>query len=299
MKNIFKVFAAAALLSIAACTPKGEYVTYNYVNIPASAVVNEDVVLEIPISTIAQNGVGSEGTQVQFKITEMTGTNGVDYTVEPANGIVTTTMDTPGKIIIKPTDKSGQYTGDYKLSIELIGVNGGDFTIGGSYKTVVTIKDIDHPLSEILGTYAVQHVYFYDGSLYYGRYDMELKPVDGNVNQVACTGINMFAADYNDATGSFDVIGDVSKDMKTITFVCPQAVKFTTGSDNGTLELYHTEYEDGYQVYDDNIIYNATATGYSSEQGAGFVDKYVWPSYGGFGVGTITHKLGVTTWTKK
>ena len=296
MKNIYKVFAAAALLSIAACTPKADYVTYDFVNVPATAVTNEDVVLEIPVQTVAQSGVGSEGAEVQFKVIEVKGANGVDYTVEPANGIVSTTMDTPGKIVVKPTNKVGEYTGDYKLAIELTGVSG-DFSIGGSYQTSITIKDIDHPLSEILGTYAVQHVYFYDGSLYYGRFDMELKPVDGNINQVACTGINMFAADYNNAAGDFDVIGDVSEDMKTITFVCPQAVRFSTGY--GTLELYHTEYKGGYMVYDDNIIYTATATGYQSEQGAGFVDEYVWPSYGGFGVGTITHQLGVTTWTKK
>lgn len=258
---------------------------------------NEDVTLSVPIQTVAKTGVGSESTQVQFKVVEVVGKNGVDYTVEPASGVINTTVDTPASIVVTPTNKLGQYTGDYKLKIELTAVNGGDFTIGGSYSTTITIKDIDHPLAAILGEYAVQHVYFYNGGLYYGRYNMNLNPVDGNVNQVACTGINQMAADYNDSDGSFDVIGDVSEDMKTITFVCPQAVEFSTG--NGTLELYHTEYSDGYQVLDDNIIYTATATGFQSTQGAGFVDAYVWPSYGGFGVGTATHRLGVSQWVKQ
>ena len=296
MKNIFKVFAAAALLSLAACTPKAEFKSYNFVNIPSSAITTEVKPVVIPIQTIAKNGVGSESTDVQFKVIEVVGSNGVDYTVEPANGIIKTTMDTPASIVVKPTNKAGQYTGDYKLKIELTGVPG-DFTIGGSYQTNVTIKDIDHPLSVILGEYAVQHVYYYNGGLYYGRYSMNLNPVSGNINQVACTGINKMAADFNDANGSFDVIGDVSEDMKTITFVCPQAVKFSTGY--GTLELYHTEYSGGYMLYDDNIIYTATETGYQSTQGAGFVDQYVWPSYGGFGVGTATHRLGISQWVKQ
>ena len=318
MKNIYKVFAAAALLSIAACTPKAEYVTYNFVNIPSSAVVNEDVVLEIPIQTVAQSGVGSEGTQVQFKITEIVGANGVDYTVEPANGIVTTTMDTPGKIVVTPANYLGKHTGDYKLAIELTGVNGGNFTIGGAYKTSVTIKDIDHPLSQILGSYDVA-CWSGDastGSGYSNKYTMELLPVDGDVTSVYCTALNYFPVYLKGNFGKDDadirVIGKVSADKKTITFE-PQKTKADLGY--GPIWIYSSDWEvvDDELVevchVDEKIVYTATATGYKSDQGVAYIEEPggdSWGSYYGFGLGNRSTPLFglpdgyfTTTWTKK
>lgn len=318
MKNIFKVFAAAALLSFAACTPKSEYVTYNFVNVPSSAVVNEDVVLEIPIQTVAQSGVGSEGAEVQFKVIEVKGANGVDYTVEPANGIVSTTMDNPGKIVVRPTNKVGQYTGDYKLAIELTGVNGDDFTIGGVYQTSITIKDIDHPLSKILGTYAVA-CWSGDASTgkgYTNKYTMELLPVDGDVTSVYCTALNYFPVYLKGNFGEGDkdiyVVGKVSDDMKTITFA-PQATKADLGY--GPIWIYSSDWvvEGGKLTekcyVDEKIVYTATADGFKSDQGVAYIEEpggESWGAYYGFGLGNRSTPLFglpdgyfTTTWTKQ
>lgn len=212
MKNIYKVFAAAALLSFAACTPKAEYVTYDFVNVPANALTNEAAVLEIPVKAVAQSGVGSEGTDVQFKVVEIVGTNGVDYTVEPANGIVSASMDIPGKIVVRPTNKVGEYTGDYKLAIEITGVSG-DFTVGGSYRTTVTIQDIDHPLAEMLGTYKSTEIIV---DAWGDKYEIvsEVSPVSGSVNQVTVSNLCPYSA-KNGYTHKFK--GIVDDDMTTIT----------------------------------------------------------------------------------
>ena len=218
MKNIFKVFAAAALLSIAACTPKAEFKSYNYVSVPSSAVTTEAAAVVIPVQAYSKTGVGSEGTEVQFKVVEVKGSNGVDYTVEPANGIINTSVDTPANIVVTPVNKVGEYTGDYMLVIELTGVNNDKFTIGGSYSTDITIQDIDHPLAEMLGTYkSTETIVDAWGDKYV--IVSEVAPVAGSVNQVTVSNL----CPYSAAAGyKHKFQGTVDKDMTTITIPSQQ-----------------------------------------------------------------------------
>lgn len=318
MKTYIKLLAclsfAAALCS---CNEKATYTTYPFIRFEDSSYpINENAgTVKIPVYAYnkTRNDVVIPRAQggpenATFVVYDGSAKKDVDFTVSPANGVLSFDEDGVAYIELTIDNKSGVYTGNLNFSIELTGAGDG-YTLAGSSvcSTTITINDLDHPLAEILGEYDVVTYYFYSGSIYTAEYVMELVPVDGDVHSVACTGINKMASDFNDEKGSFNVIGAVSEDMKTITFP-PQSVKFSTG--NGEMWLYSTDYVNsagtstGYYAYDEDIVYTSTEDGiFTSGQGAGFIDDYVWPSYGGFGVGVRTGKLigadFTTTWTKK
>ncbi len=308
MKNYIKFIAGLVVAaSLASCSQKVEFVTSSFASVDKTgySFAENSAGGQLGVTVFPMNG--APNSEVSFKVVDGTAKKDVDFKVEPANGILVFDEDSTAYITVTPIDFDG-YTGNKKFTIELTGASNG-YTIGGFNTITVTITDKDHPLAPILGAYDVV-TYYYDsnsGNIGQAKYQMELVAVEGDITRVACTGINKMAIDYNDGEGSFNVIGDVSEDMKTISFATPQAVKFTTGY--GTLSLVWTDFSDGdpasemgYYVFNGPILYTATETGFTSEQGAGFLDEYVWPQMGGFGVGNnLGAAIGAdlsTTWTK-
>lgn len=155
MKQIFKILAGAAVIaSSAACSQKIDFETFSYARLEAGAYTfNEDAgTVTVPVFARAKDGSPLSGGSVSFEVVDNTAKAGTDFTVEPAGGSVTLS-DGKGAITIHIVNKSGEFTGDCNFYINLTGVSDG-LTLGGIYNTRVTIKDLDHPLANLFGTYS-------------------------------------------------------------------------------------------------------------------------------------------------
>ena len=110
------------------------------------------------------------------------------------------------------------YTGNLNFAIELTGAGDG-FTLPGEAvsSTLVTIKDLDHPLSAILGTYKTPVVADAWGDKYV--ITSTLEPVDGSVSEVTISNICPYSVQ---AGYAHKLQGYVSEDRKTLTVPAEQ-----------------------------------------------------------------------------
>ncbi len=313
MNKISKIFIGlVSVMALASCAEEAVYTTSPFVRFDSATYeVQENAgVIDIPVLAYPLNADLSfprEGatTTVTFEVIENTATKGDYFTVEPANGVLTFDNASKANIKVTVTDKSGEFTGPKDFKIKITSASDG-YTIGGTNVVTFKIVDLDHPLAAILGTYDVTAVEFSSGSFYYANYEgMELKPYEGDVTKVICTGINAFAFDNNDEDGSFDAVGTVSADMKTISFA-PQQFKPADFSGYGPVSLLNTDLvlnSDGsvsVDVKDEPIVFTATETGFIAERGASCKVEL---GYFFIGIGSGTSPLlGIdvrTVWTKK
>ena len=183
MNKTVKIFAGAAVLaSFAACSQKIDFETFDYARLEATSYTfNEDAgTVTIPVYA----NKGASGT-VNFEVIENTAKVGTNFTVEPANG----SLNIGGgqsAITLKITNQVGVFTGDVNFTIRLTGASDG-LTVGGIYAARVTIKDLDHPLSDILGNYVAKGISDAWGDVY--DIAITVAPVDGSVSEVTVSNI--------------------------------------------------------------------------------------------------------------
>ncbi|MBO4624252.1 MAG: hypothetical protein J5646_01995 [Bacteroidales bacterium] len=138
--NILLTTACAAVLF--SCTHEYAFKSNSYVMLgETSFSVKEDVgKVYIPVS--AYNSKTYQGS-VFFKVNNGTAIEGSDFTVEPANGVLSFDGNGTESIVISVIEHPGVLTGTLKFSLELTGVTGDITDIGGVYSATVEIKDND------------------------------------------------------------------------------------------------------------------------------------------------------------
>lgn len=223
MNKIVKIIAGlAAVASLAACSQKAEYTTYPYVRLNANAYTyTEDAgTVTIPVYAYANGFERTEkvSTEVSFVVKDGTAKAGTNYSVEPASGVLSFDGTSEAAITIKIVDLPGEYTSDLNFTIELTGASNG-FTLGGLSDATVTIKDNDHPLANILGTYKTGTVADNWGDTYV--ITSVVAPVEGSTSEVTISNL----CPYSLSQGfSHTLTGVVSDDHKTITLASPQSI---------------------------------------------------------------------------
>lgn len=174
MNNTSKIIAGLALIaSLASCSQKAEFQSSSYVRFNAEAYsVKEDAgTVRLPVYAYPKNGETSfpraeeAYTEVSFEIVENSAKAGENFTVEPANGILTFDGESVAYITLNITNLEGEYTSDLDFTIKLTGATR-DYTIGAFHTASITIVDNDHPLAAILGSYTANVVDYWGGSLY-------------------------------------------------------------------------------------------------------------------------------------
>ena len=258
MKTIFKILAGASILaSFAACNDKADFLTYPYARFDASDYnFNEDAgTVTIPIYA----DKGASGS-VNFEIVEGSAKQGVDFTIEPANGVVAIAGG-GGSITVNIINHEGELTGDTSFGIKITGTSEG-LTLGGIYETSVKIKDIDHPLTDLFGDYtfkALSADWGDDDNIEYYKtsWTMTMAPVEGELEQIAITNISAFSVAYSPYLDEpMVVIGTVSADKKTITIPVPQET--TSSADAWDLDenfvLYLHGGVDGEYITSEGVI---------------------------------------------
>ncbi len=223
MKMLNRIFAGAGVLAVlAACSQKAEFATSSFVSFDAtSAEVAENAAsLEIPVYAYAKNGElafprsESANTSITFEVVDGTAKNGTDFTVEPANGVLAFDGSSQSNITVKPVAHTGVRTGDLNFTIRIVGASDG-YTLGGAREISVNIKDQDHPLANILGSYTATG----DCMGTPMSWTLNLIADDEDESIVWVDAMVPFATSY---LGYMDVYGVVSADLKTITFTTLQ-----------------------------------------------------------------------------
>lgn len=223
MNKIVKIIAGlAAVASLAACSQKAEYKTYPYVRLNAdSYTYAEDAgTVTIPVYVYADGAERTDkvNTEVSFVVTDGTAKAGINYSVEPASGVLSFDGTSEAKITVKIVDLPGEYTSDLNFSIEITGASNG-FTLGGLTGTTVTIKDNDHPLANILGTYKTGTVADNWGDEYV--ITSVVAPVAGSTSEVTVTNLCPYSLSQGYA---HTLTGVISDDHKTLTLTSPQSI---------------------------------------------------------------------------
>ena len=166
MKNIYKALMGAALVAAAAsCSKLNEAPVFDeadsFVAFDKSTyIVDEDCVsLTIPVSIAAYSPVK---TNVSYTILDesleggkYTAKKGVNFSDENPDGVLIYDGESfTQNIVIDIVNIEGEYTGDLTFGIKLESASG--LNIGNESVVKVTISDLDHPLSSILGSYTAQ-----------------------------------------------------------------------------------------------------------------------------------------------
>ena len=155
MKNIFKLLAGAALLgAVASCsineTPVfEEKMSFVYVDEAAITCQEDAGTIRIPVK---QAAVQPYKAVVVYEAQNGKAELGTDFALKDDAAVLTFDgVHREAYIDIDIIDHPGEFTNTMDFAIKLVSVN--NHNLGDSDICNVTIKDNDHPLSDILGTY--------------------------------------------------------------------------------------------------------------------------------------------------
>lgn len=224
--------------------------------------------LSIPVTIASINPIA---TVVSYKVIDGDGESGakagIDYKVVDDGSSVLTfdgTVRTQNIVIdiIRRTDESGStavFTGD--LTFKVVLESAGSINLGADNECTVTIVDLDHPLSDVLGTYTATSN---DGT----SWTLTMLKDAEDQSMVWIDGIVPYAAGQGE---DYYIYATVSSDHKTISIP------------NG--QVFTAMYSSYYQVYlgfDGDYIYGSGTTDLKLQ------DDGTWYTEGGFYLGALT-----------
>lgn len=256
----------------------------------AAFALNEDkgqVIIPVEIASLAP-----VKTTVSYKINEGTAKAGVNYKDTNPDAVLTYDGSTRSQnIVIDIINLAGEYTGDLKFSISLESATG--LKLSAEKECTVTIYDLDHPLSAILGTYTGSAMDV-GGEV---TWTLNLTKDPSDVTILWCDAL----CPLQGSTASLlPVYANVTQDEATglyqISFPGGQEIGEYSGE--GVMKLVECYIEGGNYMIDSgvNIVYDQTPTGFESLQGVGFVNNYLW--YNAFLLGDRTQAGYKVVWTK-
>lgn len=267
MKNILKYIAGAvAVASLAGCNlnPLPTFdESESFVAFDKSAVsVNEDAgTVTLPLTIASLDVVKSN---VSYELVDGTAKAGTNYESSDESAVVVFDGESrTGSIVVNIKNIAG-YTGDLSFTVKIVSATG--LKLGASSACTVTINDLDHPLSAILGEYtATAHDYFDDADV---NWTVTLMKDPKDVNVVWVDGFTATFAGYY-PSADYRIYGNVTKDeegnITGINFPCGQTLATAVSSRNLSLWSF-----DGESVYSSgNIEFSATANGFKTEDGYG------------------------------
>lgn len=165
MKKIFYLFSIVLMGSLVASCNINEMPTFNDSDAFAAfktssmSIAEDGGTLNIPVSVTSLGGVA---TTVSYEFVNGSAKQGVDF--EDASGSGTISFgagETLKNIAVKIINHPGVFTGDLKFSVKF--KSAGDVKMGASNTCAVTINDLDHPLSAILGDFTAKGESYFNG----------------------------------------------------------------------------------------------------------------------------------------
>ena len=122
---------------------------------------NEGATFKIPVTLASVKGL--EET-VKFEVVtpeQKAAVAGVNYELLTTTGVLSFDAENRTQYIEFKTMPDGEYTGDLKFTVKLLPSE--TLPVGAESECVVTISDIDHPLTFILGDFTANGTDYWDG----------------------------------------------------------------------------------------------------------------------------------------
>ena len=172
MRNTLKyiglaLVAATALISCESNDPskfddKDAFVAFDKTSVSLSEDYSTGgAVCKIPVTLASVKGL-EETIKFEVVSPETKGAKeGVNFEVLTSSGVLSFNAENRTQYIEIKTIYDGVYTGDLKFSINLVGTD--SVPAGSEGSCTVTINDIDHPLSFMLGSYTATGDNYWDG----------------------------------------------------------------------------------------------------------------------------------------
>ncbi len=268
MKNILKYIAGAAAAATLAGCDLNPLPTFDeadsFVAFDKAAVsVNEDAgTVTLPLTIASVNPVK---TNISYELVDGTAKSGENYEISDESAVlVFDGTERTGSIVVNIKNIAGTYTGDLSFSVKLVSATG--LNLGASSVCTVTINDLDHPLSAILGEYtATAHDYF-DGVDVSWTATLMKDPED--INVVWVDGFTATFAGYYPSS-DWRIYGNVVKDedgnVTGINFPCGQT--FASAVSGRSLSLW--SFDGNYVSSSGNVEFTSTSKGFETENGYG------------------------------
>lgn len=250
MKNNMKYILGAALMVgfAASCSKLNEMPVFDAsesfaaFEVSTYSLPEDGGTLTIPVSIAALEPVR---TTVAYEILDAN-VVGSGYTAKEGVDFVDTNTDKvlifDGKtmtqnIVLNIINRAGEYTGDLTFGIRITSAKG--LKLSAEKLTVVKITDNDHPLAPVLGKYDCTGE---DVSFSPVSWVMELSkdPVDVHTVHIDCI---MPACVQFASWGSWEFVGTVSEDLKTITIERGQKTQAWYQSETDVFELVSCEFD--------------------------------------------------------
>lgn len=269
MKTIFKYIAGAvAVAALAGCNlnplptfdQADSFVAFDR----GSVTVDENAgTVTLPL-TIAS--VDPVKTNISYELVDGTAKQGVNYdSLDESAVVVFDGTERTGSIVISIKELAGTYTGDLSFSVKLVAATG--INLGASNVCTVTINDLDHPLSAILGEYTSTANDYFDKVDVSWTVTLMKDPKDVNI-----VWVDGFSKSFVGTYPSYDYrfYGNVVKDddgtITGINFPCGQVFADKVNGNEAKLWAF----EGGNSVTTSgNISFEVTSNGFASANGFG------------------------------
>lgn len=147
------IAAVSALLLSASCNRKYEYEQLTYATLYKTSYSVAENIGEVKIPVLLNNATGAE-VNISVALTEGLAEEGTDYElISPASGMLTFSGETDSlDIVISIKSFEGEFTGSKDFSLEIASLSEG-VSVGNYATAKVSISDLDHPLSPLLGNW--------------------------------------------------------------------------------------------------------------------------------------------------
>lgn len=208
-----RILAAAVLVaSLASCTQKLQFTDVPFATFDKITIGTSETAGTVEIGVTATSCTKS--FSVVFEVIENTAKAGTHFEIldNPAQ-VLSFTPQNPTQVIkVGVIDLSGTFTGDTNFSLKLASATEG-VNLNGNTVCKISIKDFDHPLSEMLGTYISTETDAFNQAT---SITVTIEPDPDDTYKVWINPISHFLAG-NGLPGELPVYGIVSTDKKTIT----------------------------------------------------------------------------------
>ena len=212
--------------------------------------------VQIPVTLVSLAGLE---TTISYEAVDGTAKAGVNFNLAAGAATLTFTKDAPTQIItvnildpevVYDTDGTtrlgGKYTGDLKFTLKFKST--GDVNAGRESSCTVTIQDIDHPLSNILGSWTFNAL---NSSFAATSWANELAKDETDDHKVWF--FNLVGLNSGWAGWDISYYGNVSDDLKTITIPLGQESEYKH-SGTTPVVLCSVDHAKEY-IYDSGNIY--------------------------------------------
>ena len=226
MKTTIKILLAlvlsVGLFSCGGSERNPEFTSYTFVTFTASdySVAEDTVEFSIPVQVYPKPNGDITVTLAVVDDPEATAKVGTDFTLE--DDVLTfsaeDTVNTKA-MTVKVVNHAGVFTNTLDFAVEIAEVVGDNVVVGTNNYVPVVIKDLDHPLSAILGNYTPAGYCFNSGKAYnFGGFvktiTFSTDPEDAT--KVWFSTLTALHEALGTKGGNPKVYGIVSEDMKTI-----------------------------------------------------------------------------------